>query len=72
MADKPLPRAIREATFTLYGVPVRCVVLDTGQRVINAEDFDRLMMAISDSGESDRDYEPGDVVAFHAWRHGIH
>ena len=64
-----IPRAISEATFTLYGVTVRCAVLDSGERVINAEDFDRLMMAITDSAESDREYPPGDVVAFHSWRH---
>lgn len=34
----PVPQAVSEATFTLFGVTLRCYVLDNGQRVIHSDD----------------------------------
>ena len=62
----PLPRAIRESTFTLYGVRVRCYVLDDGQRIVDASDFEQVIIAIS----AGVPHPSGDVVAFALWRHG--
>lgn len=37
-----IPRAIWEGTFKLFGVELRCYVLDDGARIINAEDVAKL------------------------------
>ncbi len=63
-----LPRAVWEGTFTLYGVPVRCAVLDNGQRVLHAEDVAALFAAM---GQEDREYPIGDVAAFSRWQKGL-
>ncbi len=42
-----IPAAVWEGEFTVFGVTVRCAVLDDGERVINAEDTHRLMKAMA-------------------------
>lgn len=37
MADH-LPKAVWEGEFKIFGVTLRCYVLDNGKRIINAED----------------------------------
>jgi hypothetical protein len=41
-----LPEAVRSSEFTLFGVRVRCYVLDDGQRVIDADDLQALFAAM--------------------------
>tara|TARA_Y100000310_G_scaffold339452_2_gene432120 strand:+ start:153 stop:353 length:201 start_codon:yes stop_codon:yes gene_type:complete len=43
MAD--IPAAIWEGSFKVFGVEVRCCVLDNGERVINADDMAALFEA---------------------------
>lgn len=61
-----IPKAVSEAEFTLFGVRLRCYVLDDGSRIINAEDMIELFRAM-ESGNSD----PGDMAAFASWQAGM-
>jgi hypothetical protein len=42
-----IPRATHESVQTFFGVEVRTYVLDDGRRIINAEDFHKLMVALN-------------------------
>jgi hypothetical protein len=63
----PLPMAVWQGTFTLFGVELRCSVLDNGARVINAEDVQRLFHAMGDPGVS---VVPAEIERFARWRAG--
>lgn len=41
-----IPTATHESVQTFFGVDVRTYVLDDGRRIINAEDFHKLMAAM--------------------------
>lgn len=45
MSDERIPRAVWEGTIEIGGVTLRVAVLDTGARVINVEDVERLFAA---------------------------
>lgn len=45
---KELPTAMWQGEFTICGVTLKVCVLDDGQRVIEAESFERLMAAMAD------------------------
>ena len=49
-----LPRSIWEGLFNLFGVEVRCHVLEDGQRIIEADSIARLFGAMASSDEMDR------------------
>ena len=59
-----VPRAVWVGTFTLFGVPLRCSVLDTGERVIDADDVERLFEAMGDDAEID----VAELERFARWR----
>lgn len=40
-----LPKAVWEGSFTMFGVPLRCYVLDDGRRIIDADDLRRMYEA---------------------------
>lgn len=63
-----LPVATWEGTFTILGVPLRCAVLDNGQRVVNAEDVMRWLGAMDDPGSPQSD--PLEVQRFMRWKNG--
>lgn len=69
---KKIPRATWEGTFTIYGVPLRCAVLDdeAHTRVINGEDVARLFGEM-ESGSDDALFEPTDLEAFSRWQKGL-
>lgn len=60
------PVAVAEATFRLFGVDLRCYVLDNGQRIINADDVAKLF-AVRDA---DAAADSGDLADFAAWQKG--
>lgn len=66
---KEIPRAIWEGTFTVFGVPLLCSVLDdeAHTRVINVVDIDRLLLVMGSGGHS----EPGDWGEFRKWVQGL-
>jgi hypothetical protein len=46
MTDEPkddLPKATHESVQYYYGIAIRTYVLDDGRRIINADDFHKLM-----------------------------
>ena len=62
-----IPQAIRESSFTLSGVPIRCYVLDNGQRILNADDVHALFRAW-ESGAEILDHE--EMQIFQRWMRG--
>lgn len=62
-----MPRALREDAFTLFGVRMRCYILDNGQRVIHADDLDELM-AVVGAGTTVTDED--EMARFLAWQEG--
>jgi hypothetical protein len=53
--SETLPSSIGVAEFELFGVTLRCHVLDNGQRVIEAEGMERLFEAMSEEPHVDVD-----------------
>ena len=62
-----LPKATWEGEFTIAGITLHCYVLDNGQRIVNAEDIDRLIDGVTAPLEANRD----DLDRFARWMHGI-
>jgi hypothetical protein len=66
-----IPRAIWEGTFKLFGVTLRCYVLDdeNNTRIINAEDVARLFEKMERGGDTIPldDYE---LRRFAMWQRG--
>jgi len=65
--NKELPKAIAEASFKVFGVTLRCYVLDDGHRIINADDVDALLEAMSQEGPK----EEGEIMEFAIWQRGV-
>lgn len=68
LPEPQIPMAVWEGTFTLLGVPLRCVVLDNGQRVINSEDVAMLFQAMA---RGDAVMDAAEVECFARWRSGL-
>ena len=68
MSEDQTPAAVSESIFTIFGVTLRCYVLDNGQRVINGEDMERLFAHMTSDAEL-LDNDP-EMVSFQAWREG--
>ena len=66
--EEMIPKAIWEGTFTIFGVELRCSVLDDEKhtRVINAEDLKRLFEVMGDADPLDY----GDLNEFARWQRG--
>ena len=62
-----IPKAISAATFTIFGVPIKCYVLDNGQRIIDAADFAALMDRMADSSGF---LNSDDLDGFTEWARG--
>jgi hypothetical protein len=63
---KRIPEAVWSGTFTLFGVEVRCHVLDNGQRLIEAESFEELLLAMASEAPGIR-LDPDDLGKFTRW-----
>jgi len=59
-----LPKAEREDAFTIFGVRVRCYILDDGRRVLNVEDVHELFAKMEQGGPHD----PDELMRFAAWQ----
>lgn len=64
-----LPAAIAEASFNLFGVPLRCYVLDNGQRIVDADDVAALFDAMANGDGSEPSNDGLDKLA--KWLKGI-
>lgn len=69
---KEIPRAIWEGTFTVFGVRLRCSVLDdeAHTRVINAEDLAKLFKEMEACSVDDL-FDVDDLVEFNKWQQGF-
>jgi hypothetical protein len=52
MTATKLPSAIEEKSFEMFGVKIRCYVLDDGQRVLDADDTQGLFAAMENTPQS--------------------
>lgn len=61
----PIPSAVMHGEFTIFGVRLRCYVLDDGTRIIDADDLRALFeaMARPDCPELDQ----AELQAFATW-----
>lgn len=58
--------AIAEDTFFLFGVRVRCYVLDDGRRIVNADDLAAMFESMATG-----DHDSAQVEAFVRWQRGV-
>lgn len=65
MTTEDMPKAVWEGTFRIFGIDVRCAVLDNGKRVVNGDDFLQVL-----SGNSDT-LSPDDISEFMEWQAGF-
>ena len=67
-----LPRSIWEGSFTLFGVEVRCHVLDDGQRMVETDSAERLFGAMASIAAmpSNEEGERSAVEEFTQWIKG--
>jgi hypothetical protein len=66
VTQEDLPTAVWEGTFTLLGVELHCAVLDDGRRVIDGDDFERFVVAMSEDGHAPVD--DAQMAAFARWQ----
>lgn len=66
--SEDLPVAIWSGTVRLFGIDLRCSVLDDGRRVILAEDAERLFAAL-ESGKPPTRANNEALAAFMRWYH---
>lgn len=71
LEPEPL-RSIATSTFTVFGVEVKCHVLNDGQRIIEAESVDRLFAQMASNGKirAPETATDRDVEALAKWMHG--
>ena len=62
------PKSVWQGTFRLFGVDVKCHVLDNGQRIIEADSLEELFTAIDD--DIIRDPASADANEFFSWCKG--
>ena len=59
-----IPTAIWDGTFTVFGVELKCFVLDNGKRIIEAESMAALFEAMGNGSNDD----PGDLADYQRWQ----
>lgn len=62
-----LPASIWSGTFRIWGIDLKCHVLDNGQRIIEKDSFDQFMNAMADGMPVSDDAE---AMAFFRWQRG--
>ena len=63
-----IPNAVWEGTFTLFGIEMRCYVLDTGQRVMDGKDLAKFFRAI---GKKEMTQDEKGLMDFIRWTKGM-
>jgi len=67
-SDNPLPQAKYEGSFTIFGVNLKCAVLDDGRRVFEAESMEKLFEAMADPNTPEQNEEV--LMEFAKWCKG--
>jgi hypothetical protein len=70
MNDDDIPISTHQGEFTLFGVTLHCHVLSDGQRVIEADDINRLFEAMAEPCTMDVADVKTAVEAFARWVRG--
>jgi hypothetical protein len=68
MTDEKLPKAVWSGVFTIWGIELKCHVLDDGQRVIDVDDFHKFIDALEGGMPMQDD---ADLMAFARWQWGL-
>ena len=63
-----MPQSVWSGTFTLLGVEMHCHVLDNGERIIEAESFEKFIEAMA---TSETKIDEAEAVKFFRWQRGI-
>ena len=69
MSENGIPAAVWSGTFTVFGVELKCHVLETGERIIEAESLNRFLAAFGD-GTIDPNRDDPDEERFYRWMQG--
>lgn len=69
MSDDQIPQSIGSGSFTLFGVEIKCHVLNDGQRIIEAESMENLFETMARIDDR-RIPEPDEMNGFIRWLHG--
>jgi hypothetical protein len=64
------PQAVWSGSFRIFGVEVKCHVLDDGRRIIEADSMDQLLGAITAPGSDLTDEDREALAGFLDWQHG--
>jgi hypothetical protein len=64
-----LPHSVWSGTFRVYGTTLRCHVLSDGQRVIDADDVERLFAGMG-NGAGGAPEELAELTEFIRWQRG--
>lgn len=70
---KKIPTAIGSSAFTIFGVTVKCHVLDDGQRIVDADDVAAMFRAMEQpslSGDLSRVALDDELKGFARWMSG--
>lgn len=60
-----IPKAVWSGSFLLFGVEMKCHVLEDGRGIIEADSMAQFLEALECGGA-----DPGDVVGFANWQRG--
>lgn len=61
-----IPKAVWQGSFVVFGVTVKCYVLDDGQRIIDADSVKALLEAMASVDDPTEDM---DMADFAKWIH---
>lgn len=70
MPSEKLPTAVWSGTFKIFGVTIRCYVLDNGQRIVDASDLHTLLHAMGHYRLANEANDNEQMAAFNRWRLG--
>lgn len=66
--SEDVPVSIAQSTFKVFGVDVKCHVLDNGQRIIEADSMNQLLEAMHEPHNQEGDQTS--IDALNAWCRG--
>ena len=70
MTEDQIPVAVWSGTFHLFGVDIRCCVLDDGRRLIVGDDIAKLFDAMGSYAAANTKAEAEAMAKFFRWQRG--
>lgn len=64
------PHAVWSGSFTLFGVEVKCHTLSDGQRIIESDSVNQLLLGMHDEMPPPDSEQERQLLAFQRWRAG--